>query len=58
MSRYIFKYELKKKILKSIHKNNNLLLLYRYLAFLKKTKIKKKNSYIKHNNRCLKTGRI
>lgn len=52
------KNELKKKILYSISCNQNLPLLYRYLAYWNKNKISKLISIVQHRDRCVLTGRV
>ena len=52
------KNELKKKILTSISHNQNLPLLYRYLAYWNKNKISKLISKTQHNDKCIITGRV
>ncbi len=51
------KNEIKIKILKSLSKNQNLPLTYRYLIYWNKNKISKLTSFTKHQNRCVQTGR-
>ena len=51
------KNEIKKKILKSLIKNKNTPLVYRYVSFWNLTKISRLTSFTKHQNRCVATGR-
>ena len=55
--KYFLKFEIQKKLLKSLTKNSKLKLIQNYIAFLKQIKIKKNKSVIMHNNRCVRTGR-
>lgn len=52
------KTELKKIILKSIIKNNNLPLSYRYFALYNKSKLLRLSSITQQKNKCVKTGRV
>ena len=52
------KNELKRLILKSIIKNENLPNTYRYFALFNKNKLIRTSSHIQHQNRCVRTGRI
>jgi len=51
------KNELKKIILKSIIKNTNLPLSYRYFALYNKSKLMRLSSITQQKNKCVKTGR-
>lgn len=52
------KYELKKRILKSIIKNDNLPFTLRYYAYYSQSKLTRFAVSSKHNNRCVRTGRL
>lgn len=52
------KNELKKIILKSIIKNTNLPLSYRYFALYNKSKLFRLSSIVQQKNKCVKTGRV
>ena len=52
------KNELKKILLKSIIKNSNLPLSYRYFAFYNKSKLIRFSSISQQKNKCVETGRI
>lgn len=52
------KTELKKVILKSLIKNNNLPLIYRYFALYNKSKLFRFSSLSQQKNKCVETGRI
>lgn len=49
---------IKKNILTGIIKNQNIPLVYRYLAYWNKSKLSTLTSFTKHQNRCVSTGRI
>lgn len=51
------KHEIKKIILKSILKNDNLPRTYRYFAFFNKSKLIRQSSISQQKNKCVKTGR-
>jgi len=51
------KFELKRKLFKSIIKNQTLPLSYRYLATFYKSNLPRSSSVIKQCNRCVHTGR-
>ena len=52
------KNELKKIILRSIIKNNNISLIYRYYALYNKSKLYRFSSISQQKNKCVETGRI
>jgi small subunit ribosomal protein S14 len=52
------KNELKKLILKSLIKNNNLPIIYRYFALYNKSKLYRFSSLTQQKNKCVETGRI
>lgn len=52
------KNELKKFILKSLIKNNNVPLTYRYFALYNKSKLARASSLTQHKNKCVRTGRV
>jgi small subunit ribosomal protein S14 len=52
------KNELKKILLKSLIKNNNLPIIYRYFALYSKAKLIRFGSITKQKNKCVQTGRI
>jgi len=52
------KNELKKLILKSLIKNNNLPIIYRYFALYNKSKLLRFSSITQQKNKCVETGRI
>jgi hypothetical protein len=51
------KNELKKILLKSVIKNNNLPLSYRYFALYNKNKLLRLASITQQKNKCVNTGR-
>lgn len=52
------KTEIKKHLLSSLIKNQNIPITYRYLALWNKSKLSPITSLVKHQNRCTATGRI
>ena len=51
------KNELKKLILKSLIKNDNLPIIYRYFALYNKSKLYRFSSLTQQKNKCVETGR-
>jgi small subunit ribosomal protein S14 len=51
------KNELKKIIIKSLIKNNNLPIIYRYFVLYNKSKLIRFGSITKQKNKCVQTGR-
>ncbi len=56
--KFFLKVELKRIILKSIIKNTNLPLPYRYYASYNKSKLTRWSSITQQKNKCVKTGRV
>ena len=52
------KNELKKLIFKSLIKNTNLQLSYRYFILYNKSKLIRYNSVVQQKNKCIVTGRV
>lgn len=52
------KTEIKNIILKSLIKNNQIPLIYKYFALYNKNKLPRFNLIIQQKNKCVKTGRI
>jgi small subunit ribosomal protein S14 len=52
------KNELKRFILKSIIKNTNIPITYRYFALYNKSKLSRSSSFNQHVNKCVRTGRV